>query len=301
MLSNLGLTLLECFKLHYSSTPKPGTQSNVPFLETKGQQLSSLDKAGHTHTFFQYTYVIAGFGAQILIGAKLHDAVAGQIYLIAPDTEHKIVFSSQYELIVYEIKFSVSDPTLSAQLQALPCVIEDSNSQLLHSIRSLISEYTQQSFLDLMPYIKLYELLVLLRRSAKNAAASDVHALRPYEMEHSRFVPVLAYINHNLASDISVSDMADVMHMEKGYFSRQFRKVFGTTPMHYLLAVRISRAMNMLEYTELSVNEISEAIGFHNQNSFIKAFKSLYEMTPGEYRKKIRPIIRQKYTNQQPL
>ena len=292
------LTLLESFKLHYSSVPKPGTLLNTPVLDGKGAPLSSLNKTGHSHTFFQYMYVLAGTGVQVQIGSKLLPALPRQIYLFPPDTTHRLIFEDDYELIVYEAKFSVSDSALYTQLQALPSVLPDPNGQLLAVIRALSDEYTQQSFLNLMPYIKLCELLVLLMRSAKTAPVSEAHSLRPYEVEHSRFVPVLAYINRNLSSDISVNDMADVMHMEKGYFSRQFKKVFGATPMHYLLAVRISRAMNMLEYTELSINEISESIGFHNQNSFIKAFKSLYEMTPGEYRKKIRPIIRQKYTDQ---
>ena len=91
--------------------------------------------------------------------------------------------------------------------------------------------------------------------------------------------------------------MADFMHMEKGYFSKQFKKAFNITPMHYLNLVRIQNSLNLLEYTNLSIDRISEQLGFSCQNSYQKAYKKHFEITPKQYREKVKHEFKTKYNH----
>ena len=291
---NLGLDLIECFTLHYSSCPKRGTQPCKAPIITDSQQLSALSKTGHTHSFYQYSYVLAAHGTQVQIGTNVFPATPGSIYMFKPDVPHSLIMGERYEAIIYEIKFSASAPDLCRLLQDIPPIIADANGSIFKIVRMLTAEFNQRMYQDAMSHVKLYELLLTLNRMAQ--AAPSLESLKPYEMEHSRFAPLITYINQNFSKKITIHDMADIMHMANGYFSRQFKRQFDVTPMNYLLTVRISRSLNLIEYTDLSIAKVAEAVGFQNQNSFIKAFKGLYSMTPGEYRRKIRQIIQNKYT-----
>ena len=68
-----------------------------------------------------------------------------------------------------------------------------------------------------------------------------------------------------------------------------FRAIdMGITPSEYITDCRLEWAKNSLAYSDLSVAEITEAIGYEHRNGFAIAFKKKYGYTPSEYRKKIK-------------
>jgi AraC-like DNA-binding protein len=52
-----------------------------------------------------------------------------------------------------------------------------------------------------------------------------------------------------------------------------------------LTSIRLQQAENLLSHTLLSVSEISEKIGYKNPETFIRAFKKNYLLSPGQYRR----------------
>ena len=67
--------------------------------------------------------------------------------------------------------------------------------------------------------------------------------------------------------------------------SREFKKYTGKTIFNYITDLRISLAQRLLRYSNLSVNEIAENIGFEDHNGFYRAFMQREEMSPSAYRK----------------
>lgn len=290
-----GMELIECFKIHYCANLEPGTQPLENPFPVKNEKLSAFSRTGHTHSFYQYIYVLSSRGAKLHMDEGVCVLSPGCLYLINPGTHHDFRVDEDYELIMYEIKFSVRDEELEQTLKGLPHILPDGDGYVQKLVQELIAEYNNTSFRDDMPYVKLYELLLVLNRTAQAGTTPGIPGLKPYDPEYARFEPLFSYITRNFSRKLSVEQMANTMHMEKGYFSKLFKRQFDMTPMGYLQAVRITRAVNLIEYTELSVAEIADKVGFLNQNSFIKAFKGLYDMTPKEYRIKIRQKIHQKY------
>jgi len=92
------------------------------------------------------------------------------------------------------------------------------------------------------------------------------------------------YMDRHYADSITVKELAHNIHMTPYAFIRLFKRQIGLTPYEYLLKVRITKARFMLEQTDLSVAEISEQVGFHNVNNFIRKFKALASTTPLKYR-----------------
>lgn len=85
---------------------------------------------------------------------------------------------------------------------------------------------------------------------------------------------------------LSIKEIAKKNHLTTYAFIRAFKRKTGLTPYDYLLKLRITKARMLLEQTDIPVHVISEQIGFHNVNNFIRKFKQLTHSTPLKYRRR---------------
>lgn len=95
---------------------------------------------------------------------------------------------------------------------------------------------------------------------------------------------LLEYIHVNYSNDISLDDLCELVHINRTSLNRKFKEQVGFTAMEYLLRHRIKIACDALSHTNLSLAEITEAIGFKYDTYFIKQFSSKMSMSPTEYR-----------------
>jgi AraC-like DNA-binding protein len=95
---------------------------------------------------------------------------------------------------------------------------------------------------------------------------------------------VLAYVEASIGGPIGLDDLANVAGVSRFHFHRQFRKSLGVTPHEYVLRVRIERAKGLLTDSDLSVGEVSGAVGFADQSHFSNTFRKLTAMTPRSFR-----------------
>jgi AraC-like DNA-binding protein len=95
---------------------------------------------------------------------------------------------------------------------------------------------------------------------------------------------VVAYVDARLGGPISLDDLANVAGVSRFHFHRQFRKSVGVTPREYVLRARIERAKGLLTESDLTVGEVSGAVGFADQSHFSNIFRRLTAMTPRGFR-----------------
>ncbi|WP_127580063.1 helix-turn-helix domain-containing protein [Paenibacillus koleovorans] len=98
---------------------------------------------------------------------------------------------------------------------------------------------------------------------------------------------VFNYIDAHYHEPISLDLLADRLRISSGYLSTYFKEKTGNNFIDYLHQVRLNRAMELLDGTDLRIQEIAERVGYANVNSFIRMFKKLHGVTPGDYRKKM--------------
>lgn len=72
-----------------------------------------------------------------------------------------------------------------------------------------------------------------------------------------------------------------------GYGHRVFKKVYGTTPLHFIDREKYKKAQRLLEYSGNSIEEVAYMVGAANVSIFSKQFKKWSGYSPSEYRKQI--------------
>lgn len=99
---------------------------------------------------------------------------------------------------------------------------------------------------------------------------------------------VTEYIKQNYQNpDLSLNLVSDQFGMNPRYLSRIFKEELGDNFLNYLIKLRISHAKQLLSETDLTIQEISEQVGYIHAMSFIRSFKKINGYTPGVFRSKI--------------
>lgn len=93
------------------------------------------------------------------------------------------------------------------------------------------------------------------------------------------------YIRARCCENIQLETLLDMAGMSKSYYMRLFRRYTGTTPYNYALSLRITKAREMLEMTDMTIHEIAMETGFSDDAAFSTRFSAMAGMSPLKYRK----------------
>lgn len=98
---------------------------------------------------------------------------------------------------------------------------------------------------------------------------------------------IISFIEKNYSNvDLNVSYLSNVFGISINHLSRFFKANTGEGPAEYILKYRCFKATELMhDNIGLTVSEISRMCGFYSAGSFIRAFKKIYGVTPGEYKK----------------
>ncbi len=92
------------------------------------------------------------------------------------------------------------------------------------------------------------------------------------------------YIDQNYRKNLSLEELSDYTGVNSAYLSHLFSQMEGVTLKEYLNKVRVERAQNLLKYSDRSIIEIGDYVGFQSQSYFGRIFKKYTGKTPGKYR-----------------
>lgn len=93
------------------------------------------------------------------------------------------------------------------------------------------------------------------------------------------------YIKSHYAEPLEREELADVASLSMSYFSIMFKKVAGCTPTQYITKIRLDKAKQLLQNSNMTVSEVAREVGFQDPLYFARVFANHAGMPPREYRK----------------
>lgn len=94
----------------------------------------------------------------------------------------------------------------------------------------------------------------------------------------------IEYINKNFNESISVSEISDILDIDRRRFSEVFQEVTGLSPIKYLTEYRLKEAKRLLKFSSYTISEIADMTGYNDCFYFSKTFKKNVGVCPRKYR-----------------
>lgn len=236
---------------------------------------------------FQIIYVSAG-AAHFHFDHEENDTVvtAGHMVIYRPKEFQKYEYYAADHTEVYWVHFTGSNVTnilRSYGIQDDLRVFYTGNSLEYERIfKRMISELQLcRPDYEEMLVLLLRHLLILIHRQL-----SRKHVLKNEYLENE-MDQAAQYFNDHYNKDISIQEYAASRGMSVSWFIRNFKEFTGSTPMQYIVSIRIANAQTLLETTTYSVNEIGRIVGYENPLYFSRIFHKQKGFSPSVYRKQI--------------
>ncbi len=117
--------------------------------------------------------------------------------------------------------------------------------------------------------------------------ADGIDAIKPSTRKevYKRICIVKDFLHSNFMEKPNLSDISSAACLSVPQMIRQFKMVYHVTPHQYLTQIRLANAARLLKQTSTPIHEITWMCGFDNVSAFCRAFKSVYRMQPGSFRK----------------
>ena len=112
---------------------------------------------------------------------------------------------------------------------------------------------------------------------------SDTIQFYSYDFLSARFPLIMRYIQNHYQT-VTLRELAQQFHYNETYLSTLIRKNAGMSFSTLLNKLKTGRAKNYLETSAMSIQDISEAVGYSSADHFSRTFKKFYHCSPRDYR-----------------
>jgi AraC-like DNA-binding protein len=231
--------------------------------------------AYHCHEFWQIDYYFRGeTRIKVKIDGKNDYLDDTRFVLIPPRGMHQ--FNVLSPCRINTIKFMPNDNTPYKKLKASVLNIADYKNVFDGIFETSIAENElnmkiREHYLDIL-------LLSFLQQSVSGGNLRK-------KIRDDRLSESIYYMKRELKNDLNLDKLASKANMSVNHFIRCFKREFGMTPMRYSRKLVVRKAIELLNYSDLSLTEIGDQLGFPDQHCFSRAFHRETGLPPGAYRK----------------
>ena len=221
-------------------------------------------------------YAIDGQAEFRFLGAPTVTVSTGDALFLPPNATYRIVTKKEFRH--YTVNFTVRRETSAlGTMDSSYCLLKKEKSGgVERELRELVGLWkAKKTGYRMRATGCLYRLL------------SDFYGA--YEDEESdgvgRLFPAKAYLERNLADSTRLDHLAKLCSMSVSNFRREWKKLYGGSPLQYRDTVRLQNAKEYLISGYYSVSEVAVRCGFEDPSYFVRFFKKHEGVTPGEWKR----------------
>lgn len=255
----------------------------------------------HWHYYMEMLYIIEGTVSVLCNKSEKYTLSCGDMIAILPKELHGIYRVNPGEhLRYYVLKFDLN--------------IFHESRDFIPPLKSLISQakndnYTPVVFTakELAPYpvasyfhslstefeAKDYGYHAAMRCAVSNILLTMVRVWRSHGFQPSlqtakpadhSIDAITEYIDSHSNQVLKVEDLANRCNMSYSFFAKKFKQIYGRSCKEYIEYIRVTKAEDMLLFTDFDLTFISQETGFSDCSHMIKTFKKYKNVTPKQYR-----------------
>ena len=231
---------------------------------------------------YQLLYIASGKGHFFIHGEE-KTVSAGNIIIYLPDQPQEYVYYRADQTDVYWVHFTGNE---------VEEILKYYNINLKNNILYIgTSPDYQWLFGQMIQELQLCrprydELISLQLRNIFVLISRAIMSAKKFSSTSEKEVAfAMHYFRKNYNTEISIEEYSESRGLSNCWFIQCFKEITGSSPLQYILKLRISNAQNLLENTDYTITEIANMVGYTNSLYFSRLFHKYIGMSPKEYRK----------------
>ena len=218
-----------------------------------------------------FGYVEKGTG-EFRLENKTYTVQPGDIIYIHKGTPYSSSWCGIPDVHFYSIGFSFRNAQLPYPLQAV-----HNCRDFEQDIRALYNTYSANKLAAMGLFYNLYEKLT-----------GRLEAVAAFNSRTGHIEKALCHIRRNPEKHITVAELAEMCSLSEPHFYTLFKKYMGVTPIQHINRVKCKEVERLLMHTDMSIEEISDRLGFSSTAFMRRTLKKTIQKTPSEIRKEYR-------------
>ena len=258
----------------------------IPFLEINNRDIfvyhfDNMNFPAHYHDELEVMVIEKG-KINVYLDEQMLCLEQGEMVVVYPHCIHMYEtteeIANQGTLLLLNRTFLVKYQEEMRRYKPEPAVyaLRDLHPDVSHSFLTITDSQESYDVRNAYAGIFLCRLIPAIRYADSEVASGDtLHRL-------------LTYLSEHFLEPLSLQSVADNIFMDKYQLSRLFSGKLNTSFPEYINRLRIEHAASLLIHTDESITNIAMNSGFENIRTFHRAFRRIFHVTPGEYRKRYR-------------
>lgn len=264
-----------------------------PISITQTEGVSLPFQRLHWHTALEINYIVKGSGHYLINGNRI-DFQQGDILLINSNDLHRAMENEGLVMLVvmFDLAFLALEQRYDTELlnpfremgSRFDNVLDPSHAmvrRLGEELMEMEAEYqNKQPHYEAVVRAQLVRFLAFVNRHFAKAGGRAASQTRGMETIRE----ALRLMDEDVAHPWTLRELAETAHLSPSRFSALFVQTVGTSPMDYLIQLRLSHAVSLIENTDQKMIEIASECGFRNLSNFNRLFKQHVGKLPTELR-----------------
>lgn len=244
----------------------------------------------HYHPEYELTLITKGNGKR-LVGDSYESFDVGDLVLLGPDLPHtwssEAINKQQVSAIVIQFSEDFISSFLTLTEFSKVSGLLSASSRGLFFPKALTIYRSLEELPELTGVEKVAALMNILQKLTQQKCiklSSEYFNPVKGEETETRINKVCRYIQKNASKDLTLDQVAALIHLSRSAFSKFFKRATGKTFSDYVNDIRIGNACHLLTESDKAISEIAYDTGFESLTYFNRVFLRKKNLTPRSFR-----------------